>query len=126
MKTTVLDVKCHISPHLAAMPVMYSAAVQSPMMIAPTPTLTNADPPPGATIIEDPYKVYLCTALEDCSPNCLTVTKESSALCTILPLINHNQYVESVLDSSSQVIAMYKVVCHALGLIYNPHIQLRI
>ena len=86
----------HEVSHLAAMPVTYSAAIHSLTMKTLTPTLSNAEPPSGAIIIEDPYKVYLCTTPEDHSPNCLTVTKESSALCTILLLINHNQYIESV------------------------------
>ena len=71
-----------------------------------TPALSNAQPPPGAIIIKDPYEVYLHTALEDFSSDCLTVAKESSALHTILLLISHNQYIKSVLDPSSQVIAM--------------------
>ena len=90
-----------------------------------TPALSNAEPLPGAIIIEDPYEVYLRTALEDHSPDCLTVAKESSALRTILPLINHNQYVESVLNPGSQVIAMSEAACHALALIYDPRIRLR-
>ena len=106
------------------MPATYSAAVLSPTMKTLTPALSNAEPPPGAIIIEDPYEVYLCTAPEDRSPDCLTVTKESSALRTILPLINHNQFVESVLDPGSQVIAMSEAACHALALIYNPRICL--
>ena len=67
----------------------------------------------------------LHAALEDCSSNCLTVAKELSALRTILPLINHNQYIESVLDPGSQVIAMSEATCHVLALIYDPHIHLR-
>ena len=66
----------------------------------------------------------VCITLEDCSPNCLTIAKESSMLCTILPLINHNQYIESVLNPSSQVITMSEAACHALALIYNPRIHL--
>ena len=105
------------------MPVTYSAAVHSPMMKTLTPALSNVEPLPRAIIIEDPYEVYLCTALEDCSSDCLTVTKESSALRTILPLINHNQYVKSVLDPGSQVITMSEATCHALALIYDPRIR---
>ena len=104
---------------------MYSAAVLSPTMKTLTPALSNAEPPPGAIIIDDPYEVYLCTAPEDRGSDCLTVAKESSALHTILPLINHNQFIESVLDPSSQVIAMSEAACHALALIYDPHIRLR-
>ena len=71
------------------------------------------------------YEVYLHTAPKDCGSDCLTVAKESSALRTILLLINHNQYVESILDPSSQVIAMSEAACNALALIYDPHIRLR-
>ena len=110
--------------HLTTMPATYSTAVHSPTMKALTPTLSNAKPPPGAIIIEDPYKVYLHTTPEDHSPDCLTITKESSTLHIILPLINHNQYIKSVLDPSSQVIAMLEATCHALTLIYDPHIHL--
>ena len=110
--------------HLAAMPAIYSAAVHSLTMKTLTPALSNAQPPPGAIIIKDPYEVYLCTALEDCSSDCLTVAKESSALHTILLLINHNQYIKLVLDPGSQVIAMSEATCHALALIYDPCIRL--
>ena len=109
---------------LMAMLVTYSAAVLSPTMKTLAPALSNAKPPPGAIIIEDPYEVYLHTAPEDHSSDCLTITKESSVLRTILPLINHNQYVESVLDPGSQVIAMSEATCHVLALIYDPCICL--
>ena len=115
--------RCEVSC-LATMSVTYSAAVHSPTMKTLTPALSNTKPLPGAIITEDPYEDYLCTALEDHSSNCLTIAKESSALCTILLLINHNQYVESVLNPGSQVIAMSEAVCHALALIYDPHIHL--
>ena len=115
--------RCEVS-RLTTMPATYSAAVLSLTMKTLTPALSNAEPPPGAIIIEDPYKVYLRTAPEDHSSDCLTVAKESSALCTILPLINHNQFVESVLDPGSQVIAMSEAACHVLALIYDPRIRL--
>ena len=106
------------------MPAMYSAAVQSLTMEALPPILSNTKPPPGAIIIKNPYEVYLHTTPEDCSPNCLTIAKESSALCTILPLINHNQYIESILDPGSQVITMSEAACNVLALIYDPCIHL--
>ena len=106
------------------MPATYSTAVLSMTMKTLTPALSNAEPPPRAIIIEDPYKVHLCTTPEDRSADCLTVAKESSALRTILPLINHNQFIESVLNPSSQVIAMSEAACHALALIYDPRIHL--
>ena len=52
------------------------------------------------------------------------VTKESSVPCTIFPLINHNQYIESVLDPSSQVITMLEAACHTPALICDPCIHL--
>ena len=107
------------------MPATYSAVVLSPTMKTQTPALSNTKPPPGVIIIEDPYEVYLRTTPEDHGSDCLTIAKESSALCTILPLINHNLYIESVLDPSSQVIAMSEAACHALALIYDPRIHLR-
>ena len=107
------------------MPAMYSAVVLSLTMKTLTPALNNAEPPPGAIIIEDPYEVYLRTTPEDRGSDCLTIAKESSALCTILPLINHNQFIELVLNPGSQVIAMSEAACHALALIYDPHICLR-
>ena len=110
--------------HLATLPATYSAAVLSLTMKTLTSTLSNAEPLPGAIIIKDPYKVYLHTAPEDHSSDCLTVAKESSVLRTILPLINHNQYAELVLDPGSQVIAMSEAACHALALIYDPRICL--
>ena len=138
VKQNLLDVFTHIevtddeddqarreASRLAATPVTYSAVVLSPMMKTLTPTLSNAEPLPGAIIIKDPYEVYLRTALEDRGSDCLTVAKESSALCTILPLINHNQYIESVLNPGSQVITMSEAACHALAPIYNPRIHLR-
>ena len=106
------------------MSVTYSAVVQSPTIKALSPALSNTKPTPRAIIIKDPYKVYLYTTPEDHSRNCLTVAKESSVLHTILPLINHNQYIESILDPSSQVIAMPEAACHALALIYDPRICL--
>ena len=78
----------HEASCLAAMPATYSAVVQSLMMKALTPALSNAEPPPRAIIIKDPYEVYLHTTPEDRNPNCLTVAKDSSALYTILPTIS--------------------------------------
>ena len=137
VEQNLLDVFAHIevtddeddhaiceASHLAAVPATYSTVVISPTMKTLTAALSNAEPLPRAIIIEDPYEVYLRTALEDRGSDCLTVAKESSALHTILPLINHNQYVESVLDPGSQVIAMSEATCHALALIYDPHICL--
>ena len=57
--------------------------------------------------------------------SCLMVVKESLSLHTILPLVNHNFYVKSILDPGSQVISMSKEAYHALSLIYDPQLRLQ-
>ena len=85
---------------------------------------SNAEPPPGSTIIKDPYEVFLSTMLVGCCQNLLTVMKESSTLCSILLLINHHLFVESILNPGSQVISMAEEACHSLRLIYDPKVKL--
>ena len=106
------------------MPAAYQSTVYSSLLDNQTRTYSNAEPPPGSTIIKDPYKIFLSTAPVGRCPNLLTVTKETSALRSILPLINHHLFIESILDPSSQVISMAKEVCHSLGLIYDPEVKL--
>ena len=108
----------HEVSHLTAMPATYSTAVLSPTMKTLTPAQGHHHQGPIQGLSSHR------TTPEDCSSDCLTIAKESSALRTILPLINHNQYVELVLDPGSQVIAMSEATCHALALIYDPHICL--
>ena len=107
-----------------AMPAAYQSVVYSSTLDNQTRTYSNAKPPPGSTIIKDPYKIFLSTALVGHCPNLLTVAKETSALCSILPLINHHLFVKSILDPGSQVISMAKEACYSLGLIYNPEVKL--
>ena len=102
----------------------YQSAVYSSTLDNQTRAYSNAKPPPGSTIIKDPYKVFLSTALVGHHPNLLTVAKESSALCSILLLINHHLFVESILDPGPQVISMAEEVCHSLGLIYDLEVKL--
>ena len=106
------------------MPAAYQSVVYSSTLDTQTHTYSNAKLPPGSTIIKDPYEVFLSTALVGCCPNLLTVTKESSALHSILLLINHHLFIKSILDPGSQVISMAKEVCHSLGLIYNLEVKL--
>ena len=109
---------------LDAMPAAYQSAVYSSTLNNQTCTYSNAEPPPGSTIIKDPYEIFLSTALVGHCPNLLTVMKETSTLCSILLLINHHLFVELILDPSSQVISMAEEVCHSLGLIYDPEVKL--
>jgi hypothetical protein len=80
--------------------------------------------PPGSLIIPDPYKTYLKSLPNGQTPDTLVVAKESSALRSIFPLVDHQQHVEAIIDPSSQVIAIAEEVCIDLGLIYNPTIIL--
>ena len=106
------------------MPAAYQSAVYSSMLDNQTRTYSNAKPPPGSTIIKDPYEIFLSTAPVGRRPNLLTIAKETSALRSILPLINHHLFVESILDPGSQVISMAEEVCHSLGLTYDPEVKL--
>ena len=102
----------------------YQSAIYSSTLDNQTRTYSNAEPPPGSTIIKDPYEIFLNTAPVGRRPNLLTVAKETSALRSILPLINHHLFVESILDPGSQVISMAEEACHSLRLIYNPEVKL--
>ena len=106
------------------MPAAYQSAVYSSTLDNQTRTYSNAELPPGSTIIKDPYEIFLSTAPVGCRLNLLTVTKETSALCSILPLINHHLFVKSILNPGSQVISMAEEACHSLRLIYNPKVKL--
>ena len=81
-------------------------------------------PPPGAIIIPDTYETYLKSLQPGQVPQPLIVAKESSALRSIVPLVDHQQEVECVIDPGSQVIAMSEGICNELALIYDPEIVL--
>ena len=86
--------------------------------------MTVSQPPPGSLIIPDPYETYLKTLPASVIPRQLIVAKESSALRSIFPLVDHQQQVESIIDPSSQIIAMAEEICMELGLIYDPAVIL--
>ena len=107
-----------------AMPAAYQSAVYCSTFDNQTCTYGNTEPLPGSTIIKDPYEVFLSTTPVGRHPNLLTVAKESFSLCSILLLINHHLFIESILDPGSQVISMAKEACHSLGLIYDLEVKL--
>jgi len=84
----------------------------------------TATPPAGSIIVPDPYETYLKSLPERAVPERLIVAKESLALRSIFPLVDHQQRVESILDPGSQIIAMSEDVCMDLALIYDPTIIL--
>src|SRR5882762_7904418 len=79
-------------------------------------------PPPGSLIIPDPYETYLKSLPNGQTLDTLVVAKESSALRSIFPLVDHQQHVEAIIDPGSQIIAIAEEVCIDLSLIYDPHI----
>ena len=81
--------------------------------------MTVSQPPPGSLIIPDLYETYLKTLPAGVVPRQLIVAKESSALCSIFPLVDHQPQVKSIIDPSSQIITMAEEICMELGLIYD-------
>jgi hypothetical protein len=83
-------------------------------------------PPKGSIIVEDPVDVYLRNLKEgeEIDQDRLVVAKESSALRSILPLVDNHLKVESILDPGCQIVAMSEEVCHELGAAYDPTIIL--
>lgn len=82
--------------------------------------------PPNATIIANPYKTYLYDntgTINPVDPNTVVAT-ESSALCAILLVVDGQDKVKAILDLGYQIVAMFKEVCNALVLHYDPTIYL--
>ena len=84
----------------------------------------SSTPPAGSLVIPDPYETYLKTLPPGAVPDTLVVAKESSALRSIFPLVDHQQHVKSIIDTGSQIVAMSEEVCMELCLIYDPTIIL--
>jgi hypothetical protein len=78
--------------------------------------------PPGGIVVPDPLEVYYNSGS---FPEDLVVSMESSAIRSILPIIDNQQQVEAIVDGGSQIIAMSEGVCHELALLYDPGIILR-
>ncbi|KAF9538176.1 hypothetical protein CPC08DRAFT_651529, partial [Agrocybe pediades] len=90
------------------------------------PQSQHRRPPHGATVISDPVETYLRSLRPGEEPDHrrLIVAKESSALRSIVPLIDNNQVVECILDPGCQIVAMSEEVCHSLSITYDPTIVL--
>ncbi|KAF7297477.1 hypothetical protein MIND_00981500 [Mycena indigotica] len=78
--------------------------------------------PPNAFIVPDPFETFYAAGE---MPKDLVVSLESSAIRSILPIIDNRLRIESILDGGSQIIAMSDAVCHELGLVYDPTIVLQ-
>ncbi|KAJ6471579.1 hypothetical protein C8R47DRAFT_1077231 [Mycena vitilis] len=78
--------------------------------------------PPDAFVVPDIYESYFNSGD---IPEDLVVSMESSAIRSILPIVDNRQVVESIIDGGSQIIAMSEAICHELGLPYDPRIVLK-
>jgi hypothetical protein len=84
--------------------------------------------PLDAIIVDDPINEYYKTLGEGEAPDPdqIVVAKESSALRSIVPLVNNHLKVESILNPGCQIIVMSEDVCHELALPYDLTIILHI
>src|ERR1700678_2231889 len=88
-----------------------------------TLALTPANTPPrGSIIVEDPIDLYYKSLRPGEEPDfdALVIAKESSAVRSIVALVDNNQCVNCILDPGCQIIAMSENVCNELGLAYDP------
>jgi hypothetical protein len=82
--------------------------------------------PKDSLIIPDPIESYYNSLSpgEEPSLDRLTVAKESTAIRSILALVDTCQKRECTIDPGCQVIAMSESTCHSLALPYDPEIRL--
>ncbi|KAF7336287.1 hypothetical protein MVEN_02177000 [Mycena venus] len=85
-----------------------------------TPAQSNL--PADAFVVPDPYAVFYDAGVV---PDDLVVSMESSAIRSILPIIDNRAQVECIIDGGSQINAMSEAVCHELALSYDPRVVLR-
>ncbi|KAJ7501373.1 hypothetical protein B0H11DRAFT_2373530 [Mycena galericulata] len=82
----------------------------------------HRDLPPRDFVVPDPYEQFYNSGH---IPDDLVVSMESSAIRSIVPVVDNQQQVESIVDGGSQIIAMSESICHELGLPYDPCIVLK-
>ncbi|KAI0964673.1 hypothetical protein AcW1_001441 [Taiwanofungus camphoratus] len=97
----------------------------SKTMLATSELLCHGEPlVPGSTIIPDPYETYLRHVPGKEEPSEIIVARDSNSIRSIKALIDNKERIECIVDPGSQVVAMSEQVCHTLGLIYDPFVQL--
>ncbi|KAF7327261.1 Integrase catalytic domain-containing protein [Mycena kentingensis (nom. inval.)] len=79
-------------------------------------------PPTDALIAPDPL-----VALYDQGrlPQGLVASAETKAIRCILPVVDHQEHIESIVDPGSQICAMSEAVCHRLAIPYDPTVVLQ-
>jgi len=109
------------------MPIPFAEAIEpTSIMALSTLSAMRSTLPANAIIVEDLIEQYYRTLGkgEEPDPDIIQVAKESSALRSILPLVNNHLKVEVILDPGCQIVAMSEDVCHELALPYDPTIVL--
>ena len=80
--------------------------------------------PPDAFIIPDPVETYINSSAPADPAETLTVARETDSLRAIDILISNKEHVNAIIDPGSQIIAMSELICHDLGLVYDPRIKI--
>ncbi|KAF7293394.1 hypothetical protein MIND_01116400 [Mycena indigotica] len=60
-----------------------------------------------------------------CARRASSLPPETTAIRCILPIVDNQEYVESIVDPGSQICAMSEALCHRLALQYDPTIVLQ-
>lgn len=122
------------------MPTVTPSTVQSSLTVVddadedstPVPTFALQDtlgrlPPPGAAVVGDPIESYYNSLSPGESPDIdrLKVAMESTAIRSILAIVDTRQKKECTVDPGCQVVAMSESTCHGLSLAYDPRIRLQ-
>lgn len=83
-------------------------------------------PPNGAIVVSDPVERYYRSLPPGQSPDPdrLIVAKDSSAVRSLLAIIDASEKTECILDPGCQIVAMSEQLCHSLCLAYDPSIKL--
>ncbi|KAJ7048551.1 hypothetical protein C8F01DRAFT_1267051 [Mycena amicta] len=58
-------------------------------------------------------------------PEGLITSAETKAIRCIMPIVDNQEYIESIVDPGSQICAMSEAVCHRLAIPYDPTIVLQ-
>jgi hypothetical protein len=84
-------------------------------------------PPPGAAVVGDPIEAYYNSLAPGESPDLerLKVAMESTAIRSIVAVVDTRQKKECTVDPGCQVVAMSESACHSLCLGYDPKIRLQ-
>jgi hypothetical protein len=84
-------------------------------------------PPPGAAVVGDPIESYYNSLAPGEAPDLerLKVAMESTAIRSILAIVDTRQKKECTVDPGCQVVAMSETACHSLCLVYDPKIRLQ-